>query len=55
VTILQSASLHAQLRQKGTVLITRFDEKIKDVLAEDQLGFRTCVLASWTGRRYLTT
>jgi hypothetical protein len=38
-----------------TILRTRFDEKIEDVLAEDQFGFRICVLASQTGRRYLTT
>ena len=28
------------------ILRTRLDEKIKDVLAEDQFGFRICVLAS---------
>jgi len=31
---------------EGTMLRTRFDEKIKDVVAEDQFGFRTCMLAS---------
>ena len=28
------------------ILRTRFDEKIEDVLAEDQFGFRICVIAS---------
>jgi hypothetical protein len=28
------------------ILRTRFDEKIEDVVAEDQFGNRTCVVAS---------
>jgi hypothetical protein len=40
-----SLSPHSAETEK-MILRTRFDEKIKDVLAEDQFGFRTYVLAS---------
>jgi hypothetical protein len=48
-----SLSAHSA-ETEGTILRTRSDEQIKDVLAGDQFPFRICVLASWTGRRYLT-
>jgi len=45
VTILQSASLHIAETEE-MILGTRFDEKIKDVLAENQFGFRSWVPVS---------
>jgi hypothetical protein len=40
-----SLSAHSA-ETEGTILRTRFNEKIKDVLAGDQFGFRICVLVS---------